>query len=49
MNKRSCIKVNDSVYSGVTVIVKEATKKIKEKQARCRFVRDGADVRTEGL
>ncbi len=48
MNKKSCIKVDNSVYSGVTVIVKEATKRIKEKQAKCRFVREGADVRTEG-
>ena len=48
-NKTACIKVEDTVYSGVKVIVRDVSKNINENLAHCRFVRDGADIRIAGL
>lgn len=48
-NRNSCIRVEDIVYPGVTIIVKDAMKIQNEKTQHCRFVRDGADIRIKGL
>ena len=47
--KRSCIKVEDAVYAGVKIVVKEVTKNVHDHVSHCKFVRDGADVRMIGL
>lgn len=48
-NRNSCIRVEDVVYSGVTIVVKDVMKIQSDKISHCRFVRDGADIRTTGL
>lgn len=48
-NKNAGIRVEDTVYSGVKVLVKDAVKMIHDQVSHCKFVRDGADVLTKGL
>lgn len=48
-NKNACIKVEDSVYSGVKITVRDVSKNINENVSHCRFVRDGGEIRTKGL
>lgn len=48
-NRGSCIKVNGELFSGVKIIVKDAMRIQQEHLSHCRFVRDGADVKMEGL
>lgn len=49
VNKNACIRIQRDVHTGVKVVVKDAMKIIHEHQCHCRFVRDGADVKTSGL
>lgn len=48
-NKHASVKVEDVVYSGVRVAVKDASRVVHDNVSHCRFVRDGADVRMTGL
>lgn len=48
-NKRSCIRVEGVVFSGVEVIVKDVRKIQHDQVSHCRFVRDGADVKMTAL
>lgn len=48
-NRNACIRVEGVVYSGVDVTVKEVRKIQHEQVSRCKFVRDGADVKMIGL
>lgn len=48
-NKNACIKVEDAVYSGVKIIVRDVSKHIHDNVSHCRFVREGAEVRIQGL
>lgn len=48
-NRNSCIRVEDVVYPGVKIMVKDVMKIQNEKTSHCRFVRDGADIRIKGL
>ncbi len=48
-NKNSCISVEREVYSGVKLLVKDAMRIINEPISRCRFVREGADVKMTGM
>lgn len=48
-NKNACIKVEKDVFSGVKLMVKDAMRIQNEHLVHCRFVRDGADVKMEGL
>lgn len=48
-NRTACIRVERDMYAGVVTIVRDAMKIQHEKQCHCRFVRDGADVKMEGL
>lgn len=48
-NKSACIKVEDAVYSGVKIVVRDVSKNIHENVSHCRFVREGAEIRTLGL
>lgn len=48
-NKTACIKVEDMVYSGVKIIIRDVSKHIHDNVSRCRFVREGADIRMSGL
>lgn len=48
-NKYACIRVEDTLYSGVKLIIKDVMKIQHEKLSHCRIVRDGADLRVRGL
>lgn len=48
-NKHACIRVDGELYSGVKTIVRDAMKIQYDHLCHCRFVRDGADVKMEGL
>ncbi len=48
-NKNASIKVEDAVYSGVRISVKDATRVIHDNVSHCRFIREGADVRLTSL
>lgn len=48
-NRGSCIKVNGELFPGVKIMVKDAMRIQQEHLSHCRFVRDGADVKMEGL
>ena len=48
-NRNACIRVEGVVYSGVEVTVKEVRKIQHDQVSRCKFVRDGADVKMIGL
>lgn len=48
-NRGACIKIYKEVFSGVKIIVKDAMRIQNEHLSHCRFVRDGADVKMEGL
>jgi hypothetical protein len=48
-NKRSCIRVEDVVYPGVDIQIKDVRKIQHEQVSHCRFVREGADVKMVGL
>ena len=48
-NRNACIRVEGVVYSGVEVTVKEVQKIQHDQVSRCKFVRDGADVKMIGL
>ena len=48
-NKKACIRVDNVVYQGVEIVVKDVKKIQHESVSHCRFVRDGADVKMVGL
>lgn len=48
-NKSSCIRVEREIYSGVKILVKDAMRIVHEPIARCRFVREGADVKITSM
>lgn len=48
-NRGACIKVYKEVFSGVKLMVKDAMRIQNEHLSHCRFIRDGADVKMEGL
>ena len=48
-HKNACIKAENTVFPGVDVSVKEASRKIHENLSHCRLVRDGADVKLDSL
>lgn len=48
-NKLACIKVENEVYSGVNIAVRDVSKRVNESVSHCRFVRDGAEIRMKGL
>ncbi|MCH5264896.1 MAG: DUF342 domain-containing protein [Lachnospiraceae bacterium] len=48
-NRNVCIKVEGTVYPGVNIMVKDATRIVKEEMSHCRLVREGADVQMKGL
>ena len=49
MNRFACIRVEGEMYSGVKTVVRDAMKIQHDHLCHCRFVRDGADVKMEGL
>lgn len=48
-NKNACIRVEDAVYSGVKIVVKDVMKIQQDNVSHCRFVREGADIRIQSL
>lgn len=48
-HKKACVIAEDSVFSGVNLSIKDASRNIHEKLSKCRLVRDGADVRILGV
>lgn len=48
-DRSACVKVEDVVYSGVRLMVKDAQRTVKEQVSHCRFVREGADVKMTSL
>lgn len=48
-NKNACVRVEGIVYGGVKLTIKEAARNINERDSHCKYVREGADVRSIGL
>ena len=43
-HKNACVMVEDVVYSGVRLTIKDVMKNVHDNISRCKFVREGADV-----
>lgn len=48
-NARVCIKVNNTVNAGVKIVIKDISRVINDNVSACKFVRDGADIKSVGL
>ncbi|MCI5937675.1 MAG: FapA family protein [Eubacterium sp.] len=48
-HKNACVMVEDVVYSGVRLTIKDAMKNVHDNISRCKFVREGADVRMKSF
>lgn len=48
-NAKVCIKVNNTVNAGVKIVIKDISRIINDNVSACKFVRDGADIKSVGL
>lgn len=48
-HKSASVRAEGIVYGGVKLTIKDAVRNIREKESHCKYVREGADVRSIGL
>lgn len=48
-HKNASVRAEGTVYGGVKLTIKDAVRNIRDKESHCKYVREGADVRSIGL
>ena len=48
-HKNASVRAEGIVYGGVKLTIKDAVRNIRDKESHCKYVREGADVRSIGL